>query len=112
MPRGKELFALVACSECARIREKPENRLPQDLLRPLHSAAGFRCHTDRILLGDPTYVEALNLAYRESFVFKFADRVSVRFQCEIRLCMKEDDGCDGVTVRRYLCTLKSKGQPG
>ncbi|CAJ0583009.1 unnamed protein product, partial [Mesorhabditis spiculigera] len=35
------------------------------------------CHTDRILLGDPTYVEALNMAYRESFVFKFADRVAI-----------------------------------
>ncbi|CAJ0935192.1 unnamed protein product, partial [Mesorhabditis belari] len=55
------------------------------------------CHTDRILLGDPTYVEALNMAYRESFVFKFADRVAVRFQCEIRLCLKEEQGCDGVT---------------
>uniref|UniRef100_A0A914RWZ6 ZP domain-containing protein n=1 Tax=Parascaris equorum TaxID=6256 RepID=A0A914RWZ6_PAREQ len=33
------------------------------------------CHTDRTLLGDPTYVEALNMAYRESLVFKFADRV-------------------------------------
>uniref|UniRef100_A0A1I7X5P8 ZP domain-containing protein n=1 Tax=Heterorhabditis bacteriophora TaxID=37862 RepID=A0A1I7X5P8_HETBA len=58
----------------------------------------FRCHTDHFLLGDPTYVEALNMAYRESFVFKFADKVAVRFQCEIRLCLKEDGGCDGITV--------------
>ena len=56
------------------------------------------CHSDRLLLGDPTYVEALNMAYREAYVFKFADRVAVRFQCEIRLCMKEDNGCDGITV--------------
>uniref|UniRef100_A0A914UV67 ZP domain-containing protein n=1 Tax=Plectus sambesii TaxID=2011161 RepID=A0A914UV67_9BILA len=55
------------------------------------------CHTDRFLLGDPTYVEALNMAYRESHVFKFADRVAVRFQCEIRLCLKEDGGCNGIT---------------
>ncbi|CAI5456146.1 unnamed protein product [Caenorhabditis angaria] len=55
------------------------------------------CHTDHLLIGDPTYVEALNMAYRESFVFKFADRIAVRFQCEIRLCLKEDGGCDGVT---------------
>ncbi len=62
------------------------------------------CHTDRILIGDPTYVEALNMAYRESYVFKFADRVAVRFQCEIRLCLKEDGGCNGITVgmRRIL----------
>uniref|UniRef100_F1L6E1 Cuticlin-1 n=1 Tax=Ascaris suum TaxID=6253 RepID=F1L6E1_ASCSU len=55
------------------------------------------CHTDRTLLGDPTYVEALNMAYRESLVFKFADRVVVRFQCEIRLCLKEGGGCSGIT---------------
>ncbi|ETN80600.1 hypothetical protein NECAME_02347 [Necator americanus] len=55
------------------------------------------CHTDRRLLGDPTYAEALNMAYRESFVFKFADRTALRFKCGIRLCLKIDGGCDGVT---------------
>uniref|UniRef100_A0A0N4Z1A9 ZP domain-containing protein n=1 Tax=Parastrongyloides trichosuri TaxID=131310 RepID=A0A0N4Z1A9_PARTI len=55
------------------------------------------CHTDRLLLGDPTYVEALNMAYREGYVFKFADRVAVRFQCEIKLCTKEGGGCNGIT---------------
>ncbi|TKR81051.1 hypothetical protein L596_014992 [Steinernema carpocapsae] len=55
------------------------------------------CHTDRILLGDPTYVQALNMAYRESNVFKFADRVAVRFQCAIRLCLKVDGGCNEIT---------------
>ncbi|VDK64457.1 unnamed protein product [Anisakis simplex] len=39
----------------------------------------------------------MNMAYRESLVFKFADRVVVRFQCEIRLCLKEGGGCDGIT---------------
>ncbi|VDN07752.1 unnamed protein product [Thelazia callipaeda] len=58
---------------------------------------GNGCHTDRTLLGDPTYVESLNLAYRESLVFKFADRVVVRFQCQIRLCIKDAGGCAGVT---------------
>ncbi|KAK5980081.1 ZP domain-containing protein [Trichostrongylus colubriformis] len=56
------------------------------------------CHTDRLLLGDPTYVAALNMAYREAYIFKFADRISVRFRCEIRLCFKFDGGCEGVTV--------------
>ncbi|KAH7728187.1 CRE-CUTL-11 protein [Aphelenchoides avenae] len=55
------------------------------------------CHIDRTVLGDPTYVEALNMAYRESYVFKFADRVGVRFQCEIKLCFKRDGGCNGIT---------------
>lgn len=56
------------------------------------------CHKDRYILGDPTYVEKLNMAYRESHVFKFADRLTVRFKCQIRLCVKFDDGCRGVTV--------------
>lgn len=38
------------------------------------------------------------MAYREGFVFKFADRVNVRFQCEIRLCYKDEGGCEGITV--------------
>ncbi|KAI1724489.1 zona pellucida-like domain-containing protein [Ditylenchus destructor] len=54
------------------------------------------CHVDRIVLGDPTYTEALNMAYRESYVFKFADRVGVRFACEIKLCVKEDGGCASI----------------
>ncbi|VDD85528.1 unnamed protein product [Enterobius vermicularis] len=66
------------------------------------------CHTDRTLLGDPTYVEALNMAYRESLVFKFADRVVVRFQCEIRLCVKENRGCNGITPP----TCPSADRPG
>ncbi|WKY15234.1 hypothetical protein Q1695_000597 [Nippostrongylus brasiliensis] len=55
------------------------------------------CHTDRLLLGDPTYVGDLNMAYRESSIFKFADQTSIRFRCEIRLCYKHDGGCEGVT---------------
>ncbi|CAJ0604403.1 unnamed protein product [Cylicocyclus nassatus] len=55
------------------------------------------CHTDRQLIGDPTYAEALNMAYRESYVFKFADRSALRFKCGIRLCQKNDGGCEGIT---------------
>ncbi|VDN59169.1 unnamed protein product [Dracunculus medinensis] len=59
---------------------------------------GKGCHTDHMLLGDPTYIETLSMAYRESLVFKFADRIVVRFQCEIKLCLKENSGCSGITV--------------
>lgn len=38
------------------------------------------------------------MAYRESLVFKFADRIVVRFQCQIRLCIKDAGGCIGITV--------------
>lgn len=64
----------------------------------LDQIPSFRCHTDRTVLGDPTYVESLNMAYRESLVFKFADRVIVQFQCQIRLCVKDEGGCVGITV--------------
>lgn len=57
------------------------------------------CHVD-LVLGDPTYTKDLNMAYRESSVFKFADKVGVRFFCEIKLCLREDDGCAGITVRK------------
>uniref|UniRef100_A0AC35U2X4 ZP domain-containing protein n=1 Tax=Rhabditophanes sp. KR3021 TaxID=114890 RepID=A0AC35U2X4_9BILA len=55
------------------------------------------CHTDKFLLGSPTYVESLTMAYRESFVFMFADKVSVRFLCQLKLCIKENGGCNGIT---------------
>lgn len=80
-----------------------------------------RCHIDRYVLGqlylynrvfetydkvftlgDPTYTKALNMAYREAYVFKFADRAGVRFACSIKLCLKEDDGCKGITVKEIF----------
>jgi hypothetical protein len=46
-------------------------------------------------------LEGLNMSYRESNVFKFADKIGVRFLCEIKLCLKIDGGCDGITVRIF-----------
>uniref|UniRef100_A0A915J3F4 ZP domain-containing protein n=1 Tax=Romanomermis culicivorax TaxID=13658 RepID=A0A915J3F4_ROMCU len=66
------------------------------------------CHRDRFLLGDPTYIEALNMAYRESHIFKFADRVAVRFLCQIKLCLKADGGCLGITPPLCNQTTGSK----
>ena len=33
-----------------------------------------------------------------SNLFQFRDRLGVRFSCEIKLCVKADDGCAGITV--------------
>ncbi|KAF7638840.1 ZP domain-containing protein [Meloidogyne graminicola] len=55
------------------------------------------CHKDPNVLGDPTYTKELNMAYRESYVFKFRDRIGVRFSCEIKLCVKAENGCEGIT---------------
>lgn len=62
----------------------------------------FSCHTDHQILGDPTYTKDLNLAYRESYVFKFADRVGMRFSCEIKLCIKDGGGCNDITVLNFV----------
>uniref|UniRef100_A0A915MWE3 ZP domain-containing protein n=1 Tax=Meloidogyne javanica TaxID=6303 RepID=A0A915MWE3_MELJA len=59
------------------------------------------CHKDPNVLGDPTYTKELNMAYRESYVFKFRDRIGVRFSCEIKLCVKAENGCDGITIRKH-----------
>lgn len=62
----------------------------------------FETYDKVFTLGDPTYTKALNMAYREAYVFKFADRAGVRFACSIKLCLKEDDGCKGITVKEIF----------
>lgn len=73
-----------------------------DFLSEIRFAHCFSCHVD-LVLGDPTYVKDLNMSYRESNVFKFADKIGVRFLCEIKLCLKMDGGCEGITVSLKKC---------
>lgn len=66
-----------------------------------------RCSIDPVILGDLTYNQQGNMAYVESHVFKFADKVTTYFQCAMSLCMKADGACVGLTVRnKYInCIL-------
>lgn len=55
-----------------------------------------------MILGDPLYNQALNQAYVESHVFRYADKVTLYFQCAISMCMKSEGSCVGITVRSIL----------
>ena len=55
---------------------------------------------DNILLQTPIYSADLTRAQQETHVFKFADRINVRFNCQIKLCAKTGGDCDTITVRK------------
>ncbi|CAD5211475.1 unnamed protein product [Bursaphelenchus xylophilus] len=55
------------------------------------------CPVDPILITGIRYSADLQRAYAESQVFKFADKPALWFFCQIRMCMKKDGRCDGVT---------------
>ena len=57
----------------------------------------YSCTVDQFVLPNLTYNPNL-LAYVEAHVFKFADRTVLDFQCAISICLKDDGGCNGVTV--------------
>lgn len=47
----------------------------------------------------PDYTKDLAMAFQEAHVFKFADKTITRFTCQIKICIKAGNGCDGITVR-------------
>lgn len=53
---------------------------------------------DKFVIGDLNYHTSLLLATVESHVFKFADRAALDFQCAINICLKNENGCEGITV--------------
>lgn len=69
-----------------------------DYLLLLH-IIDFSCGLDRHLLGTPEYSATLRLAFKETHVFKFADKPMLQFQCQISVCIKYDDGCKEITVQ-------------
>lgn len=64
------------------------------------------CPVDPVLITGIRYSSDLQRAYAESQVFKFADRPGIWFFCQIRMCMKKDGMCDGVTVRVVEIVIK------
>jgi len=55
------------------------------------------CGLDRHLLGTPEYSDTLRLVFKETHVYKFADKPMLQFQCQISVCIKYDNGCSGLT---------------
>lgn len=51
-----------------------------------------------VIQGPLQYDTSLNLAYVEVWAYKFPDRPSLYFQCQIQICNKRDNECVGVTV--------------
>ncbi|KAI6181407.1 Cutl-8 [Aphelenchoides besseyi] len=66
------------------------------------------CPVDPVLITGVMYSDDLQRAYAESTVFKFADRPGVWFFCEVRMCMKKNGMCDGVTLVLQQCRVKKK----
>lgn len=53
---------------------------------------------DPLLLSDIEYDNQAITAYAETRVFKYSDKIQLYFTCTIQLCVKNDGGCDDVTV--------------
>ncbi|KHJ47942.1 zona pellucida-like domain protein [Trichuris suis] len=60
------------------------------------------CALDDFIMDTPKYNDSLSHAEQETLVFKFADVLAVQFHCQIRLCVKANGGCDGITVSNSL----------
>lgn len=58
----------------------------------------FRCSADPSLLSEITYADDRILAHVKSYVFSFIDIPSLLFSCKLSLCLREKDGCEGVSV--------------
>ncbi|CAI2306073.1 unnamed protein product [Caenorhabditis sp. 36 PRJEB53466] len=55
------------------------------------------CPVDPILITGIRYSTDLQRAYAESQVFKYADKPGVWFFCQVRMCMKKQGMCEGIT---------------
>ncbi|CDW54483.1 cuticlin 1 [Trichuris trichiura] len=55
------------------------------------------CALDDFIMDTPKYNDSLSSAEQETLVFKFADVLAVQFHCQIKLCVKANNGCEGIT---------------
>ena len=69
-----------------------------------------RCVADVSLLAEIVYERSLMRAHAQSQVFKFADSNQLSFSCQVRLCQKQMNMCDGITVgsSRRIGRLQNK----
>ncbi|KAI3415321.1 hypothetical protein GPALN_004934 [Globodera pallida] len=70
------------------------------------------CVTDSTLLAPLTYTGQLNSSSTPINTFKYADQMIVYFGCQITLCDKRENGCEGITPPICeLTPLPSEGGP-
>uniref|UniRef100_A0A914Y7Q9 ZP domain-containing protein n=1 Tax=Panagrolaimus superbus TaxID=310955 RepID=A0A914Y7Q9_9BILA len=55
------------------------------------------CATDTTIVTPLRYSDDLRTAFTPIAAFKFADQMIVYFTCQITLCSKRDNGCEGIT---------------
>uniref|UniRef100_A0A7I4Y608 ZP domain-containing protein n=1 Tax=Haemonchus contortus TaxID=6289 RepID=A0A7I4Y608_HAECO len=55
------------------------------------------CVIEKNLVPDVTYASDLSYAYTTISAFRFAEQLMVNFACEITLCRKNEQGCEGIT---------------
>ena len=56
------------------------------------------CSTDTSLVVPLVYSDDLSSASTPIAAFKFADQMIVYFTCQVTLCNKVNNGCEGITV--------------
>ncbi|KAK5978854.1 ZP domain-containing protein [Trichostrongylus colubriformis] len=54
------------------------------------------CVAERALVPDIIYASDLSYAYTTINAFRFAEQIVVHFACQITLCQKRDQGCEGI----------------
>ncbi|CAB3404731.1 unnamed protein product [Caenorhabditis bovis] len=55
------------------------------------------CVTDKSLFPEITYSPDMNSAFTIIKAFRYADQVMVHFSCQITVCKKSEQGCEGIT---------------
>uniref|UniRef100_A0A915M6T2 ZP domain-containing protein n=1 Tax=Meloidogyne javanica TaxID=6303 RepID=A0A915M6T2_MELJA len=70
------------------------------------------CITDYSLMPSLIYSSQLNSSFTLINAFKFADQMSIFFRCQITLCDKRQNGCEGITPPScQFIPLPSNGGP-
>ncbi|CAK5075042.1 unnamed protein product [Meloidogyne enterolobii] len=70
------------------------------------------CVTDNSLMPPLIYSSQLNSSFTLINAFKFADQMSIFFRCQITLCDKRQNGCEGITPPScQFIPLPSNGGP-
>ncbi|VDM11554.1 unnamed protein product [Wuchereria bancrofti] len=67
------------------------------------------CITDHTLMDPLNYSDSLTVAYSMVPAFKFVDKLTIRFQCKVTLCIKAQNGCKGISPPKceIISTLTS-----